>query len=206
MNARVIGAALAAAGLLASGGVADAATAKPKPVCNQIVDDTGDGNPSVIGLAPAGPSHDALDIVSGDIATGAKNMVIAIRLKSLDKDATLVGGATYRFVWTIGTVNQDVALYVNDDGSQHADFRPDTADSFNRVPVAVATVPSAATILFTIPRRANKALKPKASISGLATSTAIAFNHGNNNSSTGADTASSPRKYTDGSPTCLKGV
>ncbi|HEU0130635.1 MAG TPA: hypothetical protein VFQ85_06550 [Mycobacteriales bacterium] len=205
MNARVVGAAAVAAGLLAAGGVADAA-ARPKPVCNQLVDVTGDGNPNAAGFAPVGPSHDPLDIVSGDIASGPRNLVVAIRLKSLTPDLTLSGGVVYRATWQVGKATQDVALYVLDDGSQRAVFRPDTTDTFGTVPVAVATVPSASTILFTIPRRADKALTPKASISGIEMTTAIAFNHGTNTTSTGADRGTTPRKYVDGYPTCLKGV
>jgi hypothetical protein len=183
-----------------------AAPAK-KPVCFQVIDPSGDGYPNLAGYAPVGPSHDSLDILSGDIATGARNMVVAIRVKTLQKDAVLAGGTTYRFAWTLGGVAQDVAYYVEYDGTQYAVFRPDTVGAgTSKLAVQAAGDPSTATITFVIPRKLNPALKPKSVITDLAVSTSIAVNQGSNSSSTGADLAKSSVRYTDGSPTCLKGV
>jgi hypothetical protein len=180
---------------------------KKKPVCFQVTDASGDGNPNAIGLTPVGPSHDPLDIVSGDVATGAQAMVVAIRLKSLAKDSVLAGGSTYRFAWVAGSVKQDVALYVDYDGAQHAEFRPDVAGAgTEKTVVSGVTDTSTNTITFTIPRRVNPALKPGTALTGLQINSAIAVNREGSQTSTGADVASSAAKYTDGAPTCLKGA
>jgi hypothetical protein len=183
-----------------------AAPAK-KPVCFQVTDPSGDGNPNLAGFAPAGPSHDSLDILSGDVATGARNMVVAIRVKTLQKDAVLAGGTTYRFAWTLGGLTQDVAFYVEYDGTQYAVFRPDVAGAgTSKLAVQAAGDPSTGTITFFIPRKLNPALKPKSVVTDLVVSTSIAVNQGSNSSSTGADTARSSARYTDGAATCLKGA
>src|SRR4051812_34693644 len=67
----------------------------PAPVCLQLVDDSGDGRPGLLNGTPGVPSDDALDIVSGDIATGPHALVVALRLKSVQRDTLLTGGATY---------------------------------------------------------------------------------------------------------------
>lgn len=58
-------------------GHASAAT-KAKPVCNLITDDAGDAN-----LIGPDPNHDALDILSADLATDKKNVTAVIRVKKL---------------------------------------------------------------------------------------------------------------------------
>jgi hypothetical protein len=180
---------------------------KKKPVCFQVTDPTGDGNPNAAGFAPVGPSHDSLDILSGDVATGAQAMVLAIRLKSLAKDTVLAGGSTYRFAWVAGSVKQDVALYVDYDGAQHAAFRPDAAGAGTEtLDVSGVTDTSTNTITFTIPRRVNPALKPGTALTGLQINSGFGLNREGSQMSTGADVASSAAKYTDGAPTCLKGA
>lgn len=80
---------------------ASAATKKkapppPPPACNLITDPPGDGK-SGSGLV----NSDALDIISGDIATGKNEIVAVLRLKSnAFKDTWHYGGYTWRMAGT----------------------------------------------------------------------------------------------------------
>lgn len=64
--------AVAVAAAFAATGIAHAAPAKPKPVCNQVADESGDA--SVISDQPG------MDIVSADVASNAKQLTTVIRL------------------------------------------------------------------------------------------------------------------------------
>jgi hypothetical protein len=71
---------------------------KPKPVCNLITDPKGNEGPIHDGATYADP---ALDIVSADIATDAKNVTAAIRVAKLTiPDSMAPGGIFYRFEFT----------------------------------------------------------------------------------------------------------
>jgi hypothetical protein len=73
-----------------------AAKARPLP-CKQIADDEGDGH-------TAGMSSAALDILSADISTGAKEITATLRLKStaVENDNALFGGADWSFNVLVG--------------------------------------------------------------------------------------------------------
>jgi hypothetical protein len=74
-----------AIGLVASSGAANAASRpKPKTLCNMFTDVAGDGTWDF--GSPAVKS-DALDILGGDIATGAKELVAVLRVKTTANDA-----------------------------------------------------------------------------------------------------------------------
>jgi hypothetical protein len=201
---RSLGLAAVAAVLLA-GAPAHAAA---KPLCNQIVDDAGDAAP-----APGAPNTPSLDILSGDLATGAKNLVVVLRFAGMSADPLTTPGSSYTVSWSIGGTSQNVTLTRYQDGSQVAAYQPDT--SFGApaaVPVGVLVDASAATITWQVPRRLVPQLKKKGGKFAQITAAARPAVNLKTPASTGSatflngDTADSPRTYADGTRTCLKGV
>ncbi len=201
MNPRV---AVAAAALGVAGVLAVPAVAASKTVCLQVVDDTGDGN---VGAS----SHDALDIVSADIATGKKNLVAAVRLKSLAADPVLTGGTTYTFAFAIGGVPHTLTYRTYATGEENASITIGTGiDAVSGAADAVVDQ-GTATLTWTVARKSIPALKkPGAKITGLVAKTGFGLNvtlpTGTSQFSSQADDASTGRSYVDNTPTCLKGV
>ena len=196
--------AVAAAVLGVAGVLAVPAVAASKTVCLQVVDDTGDGN---VGAS----SHDALDIVSADVATGKKNLVAAVRLKSLAADPVLAGGETYTFAFSIGGVAHLLSYKVYSTGETKATIS--IGEGIDAVTTLVSAVadPGTATILWTVPRKSVPALKkPGGKLTGLVAHTGFGLNAqlqtGTSEFSSGSDDASTGRSYVDNTPTCLKGV
>ena len=75
---------------------------KPKPKCNMLLDDRlDDGN---VSFAP-GQKSKALDIISGDVATGPTQMVAVLRVKSTAISPTTEPYAALGFNWTIATTS-----------------------------------------------------------------------------------------------------
>jgi hypothetical protein len=96
--------ALAVCGALAvATGVAGAAP-KVKPVCNLLTDPAGDANGTFLQEGVAGaPSEDAVDIVSGDIATQGKTLTTVLRVKKLAVSSpTAPGGLHWKFFFNVG--------------------------------------------------------------------------------------------------------
>ena len=185
--------------------VADAAPKqKPAPVCLQVTDPQADAK---VGAVDA-PS---LDVVSGDIATGRNNLIVAMRMKTLTRDAFLPGGITYTWSWTVGGVKQQVVYYVYASGSAVAAFEP-TANSAEQVSVKAVADAATSTITWTVPRKIVPTLKKAgAKLTGFTLSTRAATNWNTGVSSRGfvgnfGDEATSTKVYTDLAPTCLKGV
>lgn len=194
MNRRL--AVLAVAALAAAGAAVPADAARA--LCLQIQDVTGDG--MVLGAVPR--NEDALDIVSGDIATGRRNLVAVMRLKSLSA-ATPVGGRQYAFQFTVGGVAYKLTHIVNVDGTTRSAMNGTAVDAF--------ADPSSGSITWTLPRKSVAGLKTSgAKITGLAADAyygfAMAVPGGTYDAATPIDSASTGRSYTDGTPTCLKGT
>lgn len=100
MNVR-IAAALAVALAATAAGAADAAPKpkpKVKPVCNLVVDGTGDtfAARAQDGTAP-GPQDDAFDIKSADVASDGKVITVAIRVAKLADAQTSPQGRGFAF-------------------------------------------------------------------------------------------------------------
>lgn len=183
--------------------------AAPKAVCLQVTDAAGDGT-----SAGAVPHRDALDILSADIATGKRNLVAVLRLASVAPDPTLTTGASYRFTWRAGGVDQAMTLTQFSDGSRVADFDPNTAfgaSNDNRAPQLVVDQ-ATNTITWTVPRKANPALAKKGiKFSALSAAADPSFNIAapgftGTMSFLQGDAASSGKTYTDLTPSCVKGV
>ncbi|HEX8004081.1 MAG TPA: hypothetical protein VF519_15440 [Mycobacteriales bacterium] len=190
----------------AAAAVAASLTAVPahaaKVLCLQLTDPEGDG--SILGTVPQ--SQDALDIVSGDIATGRKNVVAVLRMKSLNADTPL-GGRQYQFAFTAGGVTYTLTHTVNLDGTT----RGSLGDGTGTTPVDAVVDASSGSVTWTVPRKAVAALKTSgAKISGLtgkaSYSVAMQVPGGTYDSATPSDLAESGKTYVDGTPTCLRGV
>jgi hypothetical protein len=83
-----------------TGGAALAAPAKAAPVCNIVTDDKGDGS------LVATPNSKALDVVSADIATGAKTVTAIIRVDGMGTDPMTTLGVEYKINFTVGGMSQ----------------------------------------------------------------------------------------------------
>lgn len=177
-----------------------------KAACLQVTDEAGDariGSPNV----PASPANfESLDILSGDIATGPKNIVVAIRVKTLAAKPETTGGSTYNFYWSSGGAPRGVSYRTWLDGPPDAIYMPDGAPSSATAITAYAD-PSTSTIFFTVPRKLDPSLKKKGTkLSSFTVQTFVAVNRKGGITTSSADRADSTRTYVDGSPTCLKGV
>lgn len=110
MNVRTA-AALAVALATIGAGAADAA--KVKPVCNLVVDATGDTFVARAqdGTAP-GPQDDAFDIKTADIATDAKatTITVAIRVAKLGDAQTSPQGRGFSFDFLLPTSDMQASL------------------------------------------------------------------------------------------------
>lgn len=198
---------LAVSAAVALSAAALAVPASAGPLCMQIVDDAGDG--ATLGLAPA--SRDSLDILSADIATGKKNVVGALRLKSVASDPALVGGVVYHVKWAADGTEHVLEYRVYATGEKEATLTVGTG--LDAVVTAIDAVVDAgtATVTWTAPRKAVPALKKSgAKLTTLRANSAIGqswkVGSGSSKGSSGADSATSPKSYTDLTPTCLKGT
>lgn len=181
-----------AVSLAATGATASASPAKSKPKpCFLLTDDPGDGNAAIGGPVVASP---ALDILSADVASGARTVVVVLRLTttdiSNDRWATLgmswavntsVGGKSYTFRVTrpYGPSNTLTATVVG---------APDVKAVTLRVDPTSYT--------WTVARSAIDYLKPHGTI--LLESAATALTTSN------ADGALAHKPYVDRSVNCVK--
>jgi uncharacterized protein GlcG (DUF336 family) len=193
--------------LLSATGLNAAQAAARKPLCLQVVDPSGDGT------ALAGQKSDAVDIVSGDIATGKRNLVAAMRLSSVEADQFQATGASYIWSWTVGGVAQSVAYHVYADGSATGRFDADTSGGSLTDEQNVTAVADRATntITWTVPRKLVAALKGKgAKFSAFTLTVKLGVNHrvsGEGRSQIiESDRAQAGKTYVDGTSTCLKGT
>jgi len=182
-----------------------AAPASAGGVCLQITDGTGDG--MTLGV-PA--SQDSLDIVSGDIATGRKNLVAVLRLKSTSPDPVLAGGVTYTFSFTAGGTTYQLVYRKYGTGETESEIVTGTGTSSGQSVDAVGDH-TTSIITWVVPRTLVAALKkPGAKLTGIGAGTAVSDNFklptGTMKGSFGADDAKSAKSYTDMTATCLKGT
>jgi hypothetical protein len=207
---RPLAVALAATAVALAGAPALAAPAKPapaKPTCRLVIDDAGD---AVIGVE----NRDSIDILSADVASGAKNVVGVLRIASLGSDPALSAGASYSLSWRLGSVTQSFSSVRYSDGSVDTTFDPNTefGASGDERPVAALLDTASGTITWTVPRKSNPALKGSGmKFTGLSAVTQASFNIRAETVTTsgsflGGDEASTGKSYVDRSPTCVKGV
>ena len=200
---------LAAVLAVASSALTGAAGATVKKlVCLQVTDPAGDYK--VGGQVEA----NSLDILSADIATGKRNLVAAIRLKTVDRDSFLAGGITYRFDWTVGTAKQRLLFWVYGTGETAAEYQP-TAGTEGIV--ADARIDRAtSTVTWTVPRKNVPTLKKAGAKLSALKVTVLAANNFKSPAGTGVDSrgtvgnngddATGTKVYADHTPSCLKGT
>jgi hypothetical protein len=206
MSVRILPALAIAAAVLA----APAAQAKA-PICKQVSDGTGD---AYVAANPAKqPSYDALDIVSADVATGAKNLVGVLRLKTLKPDQTLLTGGTYRLSWKVNGTTQTLTYNTYFASSEHDFFFDPGVPGSNQHTVDGLVDDANGTITWVVPRKDVLSLKkPKLALSSITATTSYAVNDkppallGQQRFSTAADSATAAKPYLDKTPTCVKGV
>ncbi|HWL36088.1 MAG TPA: hypothetical protein VNQ77_07820 [Frankiaceae bacterium] len=192
--------------LLAASGLNAASAAARKPVCLQVVDASGDG------MVAADQTSEALDILSGDIATGKRNLVAAMRLTTVERDQFQTTGVTYVWTWSVGGVTQRLAYYVYVGGTTSASFDPNTAAGASGDEVNVSAFADGATktITWTVARKLLGPVKKGAKFSAFKLTTHLGLNQrlsGEGRSQVSvADTAQSGKSYVDGTITCLKGT
>lgn len=200
MNVRL--AALASAALAAA---VLAAPANAAAVCLQIVDSAGDGTNGAL------PNQDSLDILSGDIATGRKNLVGALRMKKVTPDALLVGGLTYQLKFSSGGTPHVLTYRHYGTGQKEGTLTVGSGTGAVTTTVDFLVDEGTATVTWVTARKNVPALKkPGAKFSGLAATSNIANNiqgpTGTMQGSSSADQAVSGKTYTDMTTTCLKGT
>jgi hypothetical protein len=179
--------------VLATGGVASAGRA-----CNLLKD--ADNDVTVLGPPGVLPPVPALDIKSADVATGAKKLVVIMRLASTDFKASQFGpfGVEYQLQFVIGDVTHSFSHKLNANGSTYTDTATVGGTPISGLSMKV----TGTTITWTVPRTAVPSLKPakkKAVLTGFFAKA----------TSTGAhdyapdDSRPSTNTYTDRTPSCL---
>lgn len=200
MNVRL--AALATAALAAA---VLASPANAAGVCLQLVDDAGDGTNGAL------PNQNALDILSGDIATGRKNLVAALRMKSVKADPALVGGMTYKLAFASSGTPYVLTYRQFGTGEREATLTVGSGTDVTTTSVDFLVDEGTATITWIVARKNIPALKkPGAKFSQLAANSYAATNlivaSAQSRNASSADDASSGKTYVDGTTTCLKGT
>jgi hypothetical protein len=198
--------ALALAVLVATALPVSAHAAAKRPACLQIVDAPGDGT-----VAQGAASSDAIDILSADIASGPRNLLAVLRLKSVVPDGPTMTGATYVWSWTAGKTAQSLSLVQYAGGERAATFDADGGGAGSGVAVDAVVDQAAGTITWTLARKSDSALAKGVRFTNLAVSASASFNlkaETVSSSATflGGDDASTAKSYVDGQPTCLRGV
>lgn len=113
--------ALVAAAVLATGtaGIADAAKPKPKVMCKNTTDATGD---VVFAQASNATAYEdtALDLVSADLASNAKTVTAVIRVAKLAIPASTSAATVYELRWSLPAGDPVFVLWANVSGSASA--------------------------------------------------------------------------------------
>jgi hypothetical protein len=165
-----------------------AGASHPRPVCNLIVD-------------PIGDAEDAVDVVSGDVASGATTVVGALRLRTLTpNDPTTLTGTRWDLAFTAGAARYTFSL--------RRDALGAITSTFTRRPVfgAVTTIAAPYTLLgstvrWTVARTdvpdlpAAPAYDPLSDLVATTYATPLDLT---------ADVAFATQPYLDGWPSCLK--
>lgn len=190
-------------------GSADAAR-PPAPLCRQIQDQTGDGQPLGSNNPTGQPQVAALDIVSADFATTSKQLLAVIRLKSLAPDTTTSLGSAYKISWTVNGVSQSLLYRTFSDGPPDAVFDADTSTGTiqDLIPAGFAVNATTNEIALSLARKSDAALRTStaARFSNLTVQTYGGLNRKSSSSLTGYDHAAAAKAYVDRTPTCLKGA
>lgn len=162
------------------------ATAPPKKVCHLLTDPEGDGRSGVVPLL-ASP---ALDILSGDVASGDTTVVGVLRLKTTDltNDPAALLGMRWVFGFTIDRADYLFSTTYSPNGGHRQDFTGGDGTGLS------ATV-GPNSITWTLPRSAFPNLTTGSVFTQLRAVTSVFGGS--------ADVALSSRTYTDQTPSCV---
>lgn len=161
----------------------------PAKVCNLLTDIPGDGKSATGGDVIQSP---ALDVISADVATGAKTLVAVIRVTTTNTASDNMALLGMR--WTLNTK-------INGTDANFAVYRTwGTTDGRTVSVTGAGTAKPVLTIqpnayVITVDRKAFTALKPGAKIAVQAAASFVGVNN--------ADTATSSRVYVDRQPSCV---
>ncbi len=111
-----LAASLVLSSVAASGALAAPAKGKAKPACNLIIDEKNDtfALRSQDSAGAFGPQEDALDIVSGDIASDGKVLTAVLRVKKMALTAgSSPAGLSFRVQFTHCGVDEDTNLFLS---------------------------------------------------------------------------------------------
>ena len=199
--------ALSLTAVVAAAGAAVAAP-KAKPVCNLVLDAKGDGTGFLMTDADYLPNDPNLDLVSGDIASTAKQVTAVIRTDALDlSDSASPTGRAYYANFLVGEA--ELFLSAALDGAGAATFSAGYVDTTRKSLGAVTGVVDTKKkeIRITAPTSIyaeHATLKPGTKILDLAL---LAQRYVGHRSAAGvtpsADEATGGKSYVAGSPSCV---
>jgi hypothetical protein len=196
------------AALAATAGVAGAATPKVKPACNLLTDAAGDATGSFIAEGLPTPNEDAVDIVSGDVATKGRVLTSVLRVKKLSESSlSAPGGLHWKFFFNVdGTqvFTQAVAeagaapTFVIGTIDEATGTSTTLGDVTGVIEVAKNEVRVTApfSILPATPKPGSKITSLEPNAGRYVNAVAVSF-------SDSTDTATSSNSYTVGAPSCV---
>ena len=170
---------------------ASAAPPKPVKVCQLLTDPANDTG---IQQAPVPIDAPSLDIVSADIASSAKTLVGAIRVRALRSDTMTTTGAQYMLYFTVGEAEWRFSARRRADTADSFDIRPPGATADTAIGGSFDATTNA--IYFTVPRKAVPELK-NLKVTALRVTAAV------NPPGTAFDSATGSKPYVDLQPSCL---
>lgn len=172
-----------------------------KPVCYLVTDDSGDGQSHSLGFMHS----DALDIRSGDIATGKKNVYFVLRLTTTKLDGDTWSRFNYK--WAIQFDFQNITYLVSrTETTDTVSGKVTYTNTFNAGSSSTELSDKAVTVTPTsiqwvVPRTSITGLnkKPNQKLGNFQAGTWVA---GGNADS--ANSGRTPKTYTDQWPSCVK--
>ena len=194
-----------AVGLVGSAGLAGAAT--PKPVCNLVTDAKGDGTGFVVTDQDVLPNDDNLDLVSGDVASNAKQITAVIRTAAQAmSDPSAPTGRAYYANFTAGGKQLFLAVRLDATGAGtytggYIDgTRTTLGDATGVVDVEKKEVRITAPLSLFAPQAA---LKPGTKITDLNLLAQRYVGAAGPGATPSADDAVGGKAYTAGAPSCV---
>ncbi len=185
---------LAAAAVALAGSAVPVVAAPPKatPTCNLVKDGEGDGG--VFEYGGVTVNSPPLDIMTADIATGARTVVATIKVVSLDMDPQATPTATYRFWFMVKATEYNFGLV--------RDWQGSTEFSFSAGSATGSIDPATNTIKFSTARSNVKALAAR----GQKFTELRATSASSGSVTLSADSANAHPSfaYVDRTPSCLK--
>ena len=199
----------AVAAVTAMTGTLYAASAGVAASCNLVTDAAGDANGSFIQEGISGvPSEDAVDIISGDVATKGKTLTTVLRVKKLALSSpTAPGGLHWKFFFNVGDTQIFTQAIAATGASPTFTFGTidETAGTSKSLGDAAGVLDMAKSeVRISVPISAlPESPKPGSKINTLAPNAGRYFGSPAVTFSDSTDVASSEKTYTAGSPSCV---